>query len=61
MRKKRTKQGRQVQFETNTKGETISYTDEMRVKIDSSPGRREYSKRLGTIESVFGNITVIKG
>jgi hypothetical protein len=56
-----TKQGRQVQFETNTKGKTISYTDKMRVKIDSSPGRREYSKRLGTIEPVFGNITVNKG
>ena len=49
MRKKPTQQGRQVQFETNTKGKTISYTDKMRVKIDSSPGRREYSKRLGTI------------
>lgn len=33
----------------------------MRVKIDSNPGRREYSKRLGTIKPVFGNITVNKG
>ena len=41
MRKGATKQGRQVQFETNSKGKTISYTDKMRVKIDSSPGRRE--------------------
>ena len=40
MRKKPTKQGRQVQFETNSKGKIISYTDKMRVKIDSSPGRR---------------------
>jgi len=61
MRKKPTKQGRQVQFEINTKGKTVSYTDKMRVKIDSSPGRREYSKQLGTIEPVFGNITVNKG
>jgi len=61
MRKKPTKQGWQVQFEINTKGKTISYTDKMRVKIDSSPGRREYSKRLGTIELAFGNITVNKG
>jgi len=33
----------------------------MRVKIDSSVGRRQYSKRLGMIEPVFGNITVNKG
>ena len=33
----------------------------MRVKIDSHPGRRQYSKRLGAIESIFGNITVNKG
>jgi hypothetical protein len=33
----------------------------MRVKIDSSTGRRQYSKRLGMIEPVFGNITVNKG
>ncbi|WP_310733169.1 transposase [Colwellia sp. MB02u-10] len=29
--------------------------------MDSSAGRREYSQRLGTIEPVFGNITVNKG
>jgi transposase len=61
MRKVPSKQGRQVQFETNKADKYISYTDKMRVKIDSSPGRREYSKRLGTIEPVFGNITVNKG
>ncbi|MCK5819059.1 MAG: transposase [Psychromonas sp.] len=38
----------------------ISYTDKMRVKIDSSAGLRQYSKRLGVIEPVFGNITVNK-
>jgi len=32
-----------------------------RIKIDSSIGRRQYSKRLGMIEPVFGNITVNKG
>ncbi|MBB1271249.1 transposase [Psychromonas sp. SR45-3] len=58
MRKVPTKQGRQVQFETGKTTKHISYTDRMRVKIDSSPGRREYSKRLGAIEPVFGNITV---
>jgi len=61
MRKKPIKQGRQVQFEINVSAKPISYTDKMRVKIDSSPGRREYSKRLGAIEPVFGNITVNKG
>ena len=60
MRKEPTKQGRQVQFETNSTDMYISYTDKMRVKIDSSPGRRQYSKRLGAIEPVFGNITVNK-
>jgi len=37
------------------------YTDKMRIKIDSPIGRRQYSKRLGAIEPVFGNITVNKG
>jgi len=61
MRKPPTKQGRQVQFEINKSTKPISYTDKMRVKIDSSGGRRQYSKRLGAIEPVFGNITVNKG
>jgi len=52
--------GRQVQFLLNSKSQ-LSYTDKMRVKIDSSIGRRQYSKRLGMIEPVFGNITVNKG
>ena len=37
MRKAPTKQGRQVQFETGKTTTRISYTDRMRVKIDSSP------------------------
>ena len=61
MRKPAVKQGRQVQFEINSASKRVSYTDKMRVKIDSSPGRRQYSKRLGAIEPVFGNITVNKG
>ncbi len=52
--------GRQIQFGDDS-SKTISYTDRMKVKIDSSAGRRQYSKRLGTIEPVFGNITVNKG
>lgn len=37
------------------------YSDKMPSKIDSGPGRQQGSKRLGTIEPVFGNITVNKG
>lgn len=60
MLKPPTDRGRQVQFLLNAKSQ-LSYTDKMRVKIDSRIGRRQYSKRLGMIEPVFGNITVNKG
>jgi hypothetical protein len=53
--------GRQVQFVNDSASNVMSYIDKMKVKIDSSAGRRQYSKRLGTIEPVFGNITVNKG
>ncbi|MFT5717017.1 MAG: transposase [Oleiphilaceae bacterium] len=61
MRKTPTKTGRQVQFVNESAANVISFSDKMKVKIDSSAGRREYSKRLDTIEPVFGNITVNKG
>ena len=61
MRKAPTKTGRQVQFKHDNEGSKLSYTDKMRIKIDSPMGRRQYSKRLGAIEPVFGNITVNKG
>jgi phospholipid N-methyltransferase len=38
-----------------------SHIPKMRVKIDTSPEKWEYSKRLGTIEPVLANITVNKG
>ena len=38
-----------------------SILDEMRNKIDTSEGRRMYSKRLGIVEPVFGNIRANKG
>ncbi len=60
MRKTPKLTGRQVQFELKQARE-ISYSDKMKVKIDSPIGRRQYSKRLGAIEPVFGNITVNKG
>jgi hypothetical protein len=53
--------GRQVQFSLGSNANKLSFTDKMRIKIDSPIGRRQYSKRLGAIEPVFGNITVNKG
>jgi transposase len=37
-----------------------SITDEMKQKIDTPEGRRTYSKRLGIVEPVFGNIRACK-
>jgi transposase len=37
-----------------------SVTDEMKAKIDTEEGRRIYSKRLGIVEPVFGNIRACK-
>ena len=50
------KQGRQVSF-LNTEQEKTSYLDLMKQKIDSTEGRRIYSKRMWVIEPVIGNIT----
>ena len=49
-------QGRQVSF-LNAAQEKTSYLDLMKQKIDSEEGRRIYSRRMWTIEPVFGNIT----
>ncbi|WP_285162991.1 transposase [Shewanella goraebulensis] len=61
MRKPPIKTGRQVQFKNDESRKKLSYIDKMKVNIDSPMGRRQYSKRLGCIEPVFGNITVNKG
>ena len=37
-----------------------SITDEMKEKIDTEQGRKIYSKRLGIVEPVFGNIRSCK-
>ena len=37
-----------------------SLTDKMKQKIDTPDGRRTYSKRLGIVEPVFGNIRTCK-
>jgi len=49
-------QGRQVSF-LNTAQKQTSFLDLMKTKIDSAEGRRMYSRRMWTIEPVFGNIT----
>ena len=61
MRKPPSDRGRQVQFVNDDPSEQLSYSDKMKVKIDSPVGRRQYGKRLGCIEPVFGNITTNKG
>ena len=47
--------GRQVQFLNESQRKT-NYTDLMKEKIDSEQGAEIYSKRMWTIEPVFGNI-----
>jgi len=56
MRNKVTSRGRQVIF-LNDENRRTSYMELMRRKIDSESGRQQYSKRMWTIEPVFGNIT----
>ena len=56
MRKPVKDRGRQVQVLDTAKKKT-SYLELMRHKIDSEEGRRQYSRRMWTIEPVFGNIT----
>ncbi|KKK93939.1 hypothetical protein LCGC14_2687870, partial [marine sediment metagenome] len=53
--------GRQVSIKLERKINTsLSDIDRMKEKIDSDEGRHTYSKRLGTIEPVFGNINTTK-
>ena len=40
---------------------TPNYMERMKHKIDSPMGRHIYSKRLGTVEPVFGNLESNKG
>ncbi|GEK15915.1 transposase [Aliivibrio fischeri] len=55
-----TERERQVFFRNDIESE-FNCIEMMKSKIDSSEGRRQYSKRLGTTELVFGNITINKG
>lgn len=49
-------QGRQVSFLLEG-WEEPSFLDVMKQKIDSEQGRKDYARRMWTIEPVFGNIT----
>ena len=53
--------GRQVSFRVGTTPKPRTLTQRMISKIDSVQGRYTYSKRLGMIEPVFGNIRENKG
>ncbi len=55
-------QGRQVAIKLGQKNKNQrSLIDQMKHKIDSDEGRHIYSKRLGCVEPVFGNINTMKG
>ena len=60
MKNKVTKRGRQILIR-NEKKKRTSHLDLMKQKVDSEQGRLQYSKRMWTIEPVFGNIKSNKG
>ena len=60
MKNKVTKRGRQL-LVLNQDTKRVTNLDLMRQKIDSEEGRLKYSKRMWTIEPVFGNIKSNKG
>ena len=60
MKRRLKEHGRQVLFLAEDK-DNRNYLDLMKQKIDSESGRRNYLRRMWTIEPVFGNITSNKG
>jgi len=52
MRKPVNEHGRQVSFVVDA-DQSTSYLDLMRKKIDSVAGKKDYAKRMWTIEPVF--------
>ena len=54
-------EGRQVSYYPKAPKAAPSYMERMKHKIDSPMGRHIYSKRLGTVEPVFGNLESNKG
>ena len=60
--RKRTTKARQVAFlDKKSINAKINYTRMMQDRFDSALGRGIYSKRMGTVEPVFGHITATKG
>lgn len=51
--------GRQVSFRLET-GREATFTDWMKLRVDSLQGKQIYSHRMSVVEPVFGNITVNK-
>lgn len=60
MKKPVNEHGRQVSFIVDEENNT-NYLDLMKARIDSEQGKRDYAKRMWTIEPVFANITSNKG
>jgi len=61
MRKPIKEQGRQVSIKLKPDKKTgLTNIDKMKAKIDSDQGRHCYSRRLGAVEPVFGNINTTK-
>ena len=52
---------RQVSFMCKEQNATIKSIETMKQAIDSEQGRKLYSKRMGTVEPVFGNLRANKG
>lgn len=57
----KTEKSRQRSLHITYKYWDRNYSDEMKKKIDTDEGRDIYSKRMGIIEPVFGNIENSKG
>lgn len=60
MKKPLKENGRQVSFKVERE-ENKNFLDLMKQKVDSEQGRKNYARRMWTIEPVFGNITSNKG
>ena len=48
-------------FKGSAPGVPETYTHKMKQKIDTPEGRHQYSRRLGIVEPVFGNVSSILG
>jgi len=61
MRKPIKEQGRQVSIKLKLDKKTgLTNIDKMKAKIDSDQGRHCFSRRLGAVEPVFGNMNTTK-